>query len=120
MKKFYTAKKDVVFKNTLFSGNDLDLSSEFLSRILNKKVEVIRIENTELPVDKVMEKKKIVDVLAKIDGGYCHIELNANNMPFLHERNFSYFASIYVQRVKLGEKYEESASFIYRFDIWNE
>lgn len=38
-KSFYTARFDKVFKNVL--------SSKFLSEVMKKDIEVIRIENTE-------------------------------------------------------------------------
>ena len=89
--KFYTAKYDRVFKTVLCDEDDKELLQEFLSRLLNKKVEIIEFLRNELPVSTILEKSKIVDVLVKVDGEYTYIELNGTSPKYLHIRNYIFF-----------------------------
>ena len=89
---------------------------EFLSRILEKQITELVILNNELPIGNVLEKKKSVDVLAKVDGKYVHIELNATDPTYLHHRNFIYFSNIFSTKTKRGEDYDLKTKF-YHIDF---
>ena len=67
MSKFYTAKYDRVFKSIFCREENYHLMKEFLSRILQTKVEQLSILNNELSVGNVLEKKKSVDILVKVE-----------------------------------------------------
>ena len=108
LKKFYNLKYDLVFKNVLFDGSDLELSNHFLSKVLRKEIEVLRIENTELPNQKVSDKNKHVDVLLYTTDGYYHLEMNPKNAEYLHERNFAYACNIISQKSLKGSGFSKT------------
>lgn len=112
-KKFYTGKYDIVFKMVLCSEENKYLLQEFLSRILNKKVEVIKYLRNELPISNVNNKLRNVDLLVKADEEYIHIELNNGIGKYLHVRNYGYFTTIYNSHVKRGESYDVDTKFIH-------
>lgn len=111
--KFYTAKYDRVFKTILCDEDDKELLQEFLSRLLERKVEIIEFLRSELPVSTTEEKTKTVDVLVKVDGEYTHIELNGTSPKYLHIRNYMYFSSLYIKKVQKGEEYDLETKFIH-------
>ena len=113
MKKFYTAKTDRVFKAIFCSDENKHMMIQLLSSMLEKNITELTFLNNELSVDNVLERQKIVDVLAKVDGEYVHIELNSNAVNYLHFRNFIYFSEIYSKKTKRGEKYNFKTKFIH-------
>ena len=90
--KFYTAKIDRVFKATIANEKNKDMLEEFLSRILKKKIKIIDYLRNEHPVDTVMEKVKIVDLLVQTDEMLIHVELNN-----ILEINLKYIQKSYPQ-----------------------
>ena len=113
MKKFYTAKTDRVFKAIFCSDENKHMMIQLLSSMLEKNITELTFLNNELSVDNVLERQKIVDVLAKVDGEYVHIELNSNAVNYLHFRKFIYFSEIYSKKTKRGEKYNFKTKFIH-------
>jgi len=113
MKKFYTAKSDRVFKAIFCDEDNKHMMIKLLSSILEKEISELTFLNNELNISNVLERKKIVDVLAKVDGEYVHIELNSNAVDYLHFRNFIYFSEIYSKKTKRGEKYDYKTKFIH-------
>ena len=105
-KSFYTARYDKVFKNVLFDGSDLKLSSKFLSEVMKRDIEVIRIENTELSNRKFKDRHASVDVLLYTSDGYYHLEMNSHYTKFLNQRNFCYACNVIAQKSKKGEKFD--------------
>ncbi len=113
MQKFYTAKYDVIFKTIFCDENNNKLLKVILSEILEREVKHLIFLNKELPIKKRTEKLKIVDVLAIVDNEYVHIELNSNNLSYLHPRNLTYFCDIYATKNKRGENYNAKTKFIH-------
>jgi len=113
MKKFYTAKTDRVFKAIFCDEDNKHMMIKLLSNILEKEITELTFLNSELLVSNITERKKIVDILAKVDGEYVHIELNSNAVNYLHFRNFIYFSEIYSKKTKRGEKYDFKTKFIH-------
>ena len=102
----------MVFKNSLFKEEYLDLASKFVSQVLGYDVVIERILNVELPKEKVESKSMTVDVLLKLsDSSICLIELNPRFNKYLHQRNMAYLSTIYVQNTKMGEEYSEELTF---------
>lgn len=111
--KFYTAKYDRVFKTVLCDEDDKELLQEFLSRILERKVEIIEFLRNELSVNTTVERVKTVDVLVKVDGEYIHIELNGTSPNYLHVRNFIFFSTLFSKKTQRGEEYDLVTKFIH-------
>ena len=112
-KKFYTAKYDRVFKTIFCNEDDHTLLKELLERILKQKIESIEFLRSELPVVSTDDKSKTVDLLAKVDGKYLHVELNCSYKDYLHTRNFIYFTNIYSRKTVRGKKYDFKTKFIH-------
>ena len=112
-KKFYTAKYDRVFKTIFCNEDDHTLLKELLERILKQKIESIEFLRSELPVVSTDDKSKTVDLLAKVDGKYLHVELNCSYKDYLHTRNFIYFTNIYSRKSVRGDTYDFATKFIH-------
>lgn len=112
-KKFYTGKYDRVFKTVICDEDDKRMFQTFLSRTLKKNVEIVEFLRNELSIQNVLEKVKTVDVLAKVDNEYIHIEVNTNYNNYLHVRNFTYFSSLYSKKVLRGEEYDYRTKFLH-------
>ena len=113
--KFYTAKIDRVFKATIANEKNKDMLEEFLSRILKKKIKIIDYLRNEHPVDTVMEKVKIVDLLVQTDEMLIHVELNnilEINLKYIQKRNFIYVATDYVSLINRGENYNKKTPIL--------
>lgn len=113
MKKFYTAKYDRVFKTILCDEDNPHMMQEFLSRLLNKKIEIVKFLRNELPIRNAEEKVKTIDVLVKSENEYIHIELNTNYENWLNIRNFVYFSTVFTKKTKIGEVYDTTSKFIH-------
>ncbi len=86
MKKYYTAKYDRVFKTIFCNEDDTYLMREFLTRILERKVEEVQFLRNEIGIENVEEQVKTVDVFALVDGVYLHIEMNTGRGEEFMER----------------------------------
>ena len=111
--KFYTAKYDRVFKTIFCKEDDPSLLKEFLSRVLEKKIEKLSFLRNELEVENVEERVKTVDIFALVDGEYTHIEINTGAGEALHTRNFIYFTSLYNKKTTRGEEFDTKSKFLH-------
>ena len=101
MKKFYTAKNDLIFKTIMLEQKEL--LKEIIERIINVKVDEIIILNSEFPVTYVRSKKRIVDLLVKSKDKYINIELNSQADDEVYRiRNAKYLFNMYTERIKKG------------------
>ncbi len=110
--KFYTGRYDIVFKKIFSDIKNKELLRVFLESVLERKV--YKIELIKLDIEKryLLEKGRIVDFLAKVDGDIVHIELNSTNRPYTNLRNFSYFTSIVNNHIIRGQEYDIKTNFI--------
>ena len=113
MKKYYNGKYDVVFKAVFCDENEPELLKIFLEKILNIQIEELHFLNQELQPNDVEERKKIVDLLVKVDNEYIHVELNQIHSEYLHVRNFCYFTNIYSKHTRRGEEYDLVNEYIH-------
>ena len=106
MKKFYTAKNDLIFKTIMLEQPEL--LKEIIERIIKVKIDEIIILNSELPVTYVRSKKRIVDLLVKSKDRYINVELNSEADDEVYKiRNTTYLFNVYSERIKKGEEYIE-------------
>ena len=56
-----------------------------------------------LPVGKVIEKSKTVDLLISFNNKKVNLEINSGHYKYLNERNFCYISSVYNNEFKRGE-----------------
>lgn len=105
-KELLKPKNDIVFQ-TLFSKLNKNVTKAFLSDILE-----IEITTLNLNVDKNLAKKYpeeklgILDLRAELnDGIQCDIEIQLTQTEQIIERLLSYWARMYVEKLKRGDEY---------------
>lgn len=113
MRKFYKGKVDRVFKSIFANEDDPSLLQEFLSRLLDKKIEIIHFLKNEQPIVSVNDKTKTVDLLVKIDNEYTHLEVNTSSNLLIRTRNFNYFTNIYSRKTTRGQIYDFKTKFLH-------
>ena len=113
MRKFYKGKVDRVFKSIFANEDDPYLLQEFLSRLLDKKIEIIHFLKNEQPIVSVNDKTKSVDLLVKIDNEYTHLEVNTSSNLLIRTRNFNYFTNIYSRKTTRGQIYDFKTKFLH-------
>lgn len=113
MRKFYKGKVDRVFKSIFANEDDPSLLQEFLSRLLDKKIEIIHFLKNEQPIVSVNDKTKSVDLLVKIDNEYTHLEVNTSSNLLIRTRNFNYFTNIYSRKTTRGQIYDFKTKFLH-------
>ena len=115
-KKFYTAKKDIVFKTIFLDKNDYTLMEALLSNVLNEKVKIIEIYNNELGVKDAYERTKRVDALIKINNKMVHLELNSDFNISIKYRNYIFFEAFHSNEVRKSDKYDYQKLY-YHIDL---
>ena len=113
MSKFFTAKNDKVFKAIFSDPSDTELLETLLSLIFKKKVSNITFSNTELLKRNVVERAKIVDFIATVDGVKTHIEMNSSDQSWLHLRNLNFFSTIFSKETEVGDAYDVNTKFLH-------
>ena len=103
MKKYYTAKSDLIFQQALCLEKDKDILSWFIGKCFNQKVTDLKIETPVLPIGNVIEKQKTVDLLVSFDKRKVNLEVNSCHYRYLNDRNFSYIADVYSAQFKRGK-----------------
>ena len=103
MKKFYTLKNDLVFKNVILKDNKK--IKWFLEGIFNIKTDIYEISNCELYKDRLYIRSKTVDSIINTNYAYINIELNNNFDNGKKIRNFCYHTSYLNQLVHINDDY---------------
>jgi len=110
--KFYGGKYDAVFKNALANEENIDLLKIFLEKVLNIKINEIKLKPQELPKINIKVKTKTLDVLVKTDKETINIELNNGYYDELSTRNLAYICTIFGNSVFKGEDYDNISKHI--------
>lgn len=103
MKKFYTAKNDIVFKTVMLKHQVI--LKKIIESILGEEIESLRILNNELIVINVKSKKRVVDILLQIKNQYVNVEMNNNKEDYIHIRNRTYLFNMINESIGVGEDY---------------
>ena len=103
MKKFYTLKNDLVFKNVFLKSPKR--IKWLLDGILNMNIEIYNISNCELYKDRLYIRSKTVDSIIDTNYAYINIELNDTFNDNKKIRNFYYQTSYLNQLVHIKEDY---------------
>ena len=112
-KTWWEGKYDRVFKSVIADEDNPKMLEEFLSRVLNMKIDNIVHLRTELPVTNVIKRTKTLDLLIESNGKYIHLELNINKPTYLHNRNLCFFMDSFIKKTKRGEEYDITSDFIH-------
>ena len=108
MKKFYTLKNDLVFKNIFLKDyHKLKWLLEGIFEIigLNIDIKINNITNNELYKERLYIKSKIVDSIINTNYAYINIELNDTFNNTKKIRNFCYQTSYFNQLVHINDDY---------------
>ena len=103
MKKYYTAKSDLIFQQALCLEKDKDVLSWFVGKLFNQEVTDLIIKTPVLPIKKKIEKQKTVDLLVTFDDKIVNLEVNSCHYKHLNERNFSYITAVYNEQIQKGK-----------------
>lgn len=104
MKKYFTAKYDLIFQQALCLEKDKDLLTWFLEKIFNQKIINLEIKTPVLPIRSKIEKRKTVDLIITFEDKIVNLEVNSSHYKYLNERNFSYITAVYNSIFEKGKR----------------
>ena len=108
---------DIIFKNTF---NTTDVLKRLLEETLDLKVSEIFTANTEMPIEYVKEKRKILDLIVITDKGIINVEVNNDYKEDMYIRNFLYFCKLLGSHLKKENKnYANVTTHIQLNLTWN-
>ena len=102
-------KIDYVFKRIFgYQGNE-EITTAFLSSILNKEISNLELNcNPILEKDLLDDKVGILDIKAKIDNNInCNIEMQVIDKKNIEKRILFYWSKMYNKSISVGEDYEK-------------
>ena len=104
------ATEDVVFKNLIMESREFLII--ILEHFLGIDKEIIRnnmhLENTTLPVSNAKEKKKVTDIIVRVERNVVNLEMNASYYKGLVNRNIDYILKGKTEANFSGENYDDS------------
>ena len=104
------ATEDVVFKNLIMESREFLII--ILEHFLGINKEVIRknmhLENTVLPVSNAKEKKKVTDIIVRVENKVVNLEMNASYYKGLINRNIDYILKGKTEANFSGENYDNN------------
>lgn len=100
---------DYVFKRVVGREGSEMIATNFISLVLNEKVENINLDcNTFLDKDITDDKVGILDIKAKFGNGVtCDIEMQVVEKNDMYKRLLFYWSKLYIQNIKSGNNYNE-------------
>ncbi len=104
------ATEDVVFKNLIMESREFLII--ILEHFLGLGKEIIRknmyLENTVLPVSNAKEKKKVTDIIVRVERNVVNLEMNASYYKGLINRNIDYILKGKTEANFSGENYDDN------------
>ena len=104
------ATEDVVFKNLIMESREFLII--ILEHFLGIDKEIIRknmhLENTVLPVSNAKEKKKVTDIIVRVENKVVNLEMNASYYKGLINRNIDYILKGKTEANFSGENYDNN------------
>ena len=104
MKKI-TGLSDKMFKAIMYRNSEILMS--VLGNIFDKKITKIEYLSPELPVKKFVEKGKRLDLYLEETDSYIDIEITKDYNIYIVNRNLGYGFQIYLDSVKVSDKYKD-------------
>ena len=104
------ATEDVVFKNLIMESREflIIILEHFLG--IDKEIIInnMHLENTTLPVSNAKEKKKVTDIIVRVENKVVNLEMNASYYKGLVNRNIDYILKGKTEANFSGENYDDS------------
>ena len=102
---------DPIFKSLFQNKNFRKTLSYFLSKLTEYSesyiYENLVFLNTEIPIENYKEKKKIIDLIIKIDADTINIEANRNNNKSTILKNNSYHHRLAYEKFHSGGDFDD-------------
>ena len=98
---------DKVFKLIFGDSNHLDRTKLLISSVLKKDIDSLELLDNELIGDNRLDKINSVDLLAKIDDEYVHIEVNSSFGEVTRNRNLVFLFRVQSKQLKSGDSYRK-------------
>lgn len=108
--------KDIIFKNVFKDDANM---KRLLEEALDIKIKNLTQLNTELSIENINEKRKIVDIIAYTDKGVINVEVNNDYKVGLDNRNFLYFCKLIGSHIDKKEDYIKIDDHIQLNITWN-
>lgn len=110
--KWYSGKYDRAFKEVMLYENNRDLLTMLLEKILNVKIEELKVINNEKLVHNVHVKNQRLDLNLKTNIGKINVEVNSSQQSYIHRRNMAYLCDTYAHDILVGEEYNDNTMYI--------
>ena len=106
--KLLIPKIDVVF-HSLFRTHKEELTSNFVSSLLQNKVKIIDMDkDRNLLKEYTDEKLGILDLRTELEGGtLCNVEIQLTDKGNIIDRILYYWSRVFNQQLKTGGQYQE-------------
>ena len=104
------ATQDVVFKNLIMESPKylVIILEHFLGIDREIIIKNMHLENTELPVSNAKEKKKVTDIIVRVERNVVNLEMNASYYKGLINKNIDYILKGKTEANFSGESYNDS------------
>lgn len=110
--------------HALVNSQDKDATLWFMSQILERPMKdikkIIKIENSELKPLNLYDKGKIVDFIVSVGQDVVVVEMNNNNSGQNYIRNLFYTFHSILNKVEIGEKYDNVHGILVNLNWFNE
>ena len=99
---------DYVFKRVFTKDGQEDMLKDFLTGILNIKIDKIEIKNAELTKEHKDAKREVLDIRATINkDSLIDIEMQVKDYHNIDKRSMAYVTKMYSDQLEVGDKYEK-------------
>jgi len=100
-----TGMSDVMFKAIMYTNKNI--LSKLLEEILDIKINNIEYLNSEIPLKKIIEKGKRLDLYIETTDTYVDVEVSIKPSKYIINRNLSYAFLMYCQTIEKGNSYDQ-------------
>lgn len=114
--KMEVLNNDIIFKNIF---NVKETIKRLLEETLELKVKEVYLANTEMPVEKINERRKILDLVVYTEKEVINVEVNNAYKKDLYIRNFLYFCKLISSNLEKSKDYTKLGKHIQLNLTWN-
>lgn len=114
--KMEVLNNDIIFKNIF---NVKETIKRLLEETLELKVKEVYLANTEMPVEKIKERRKILDLVVYTEKEVINVEVNNAYKKDLYIRNFLYFCKLISSNLEKSKDYTKLGKHIQLNLTWN-
>ena len=115
-KNMEVLNNDIIFKNVF---NAKETLKRLLKETLDLNVKDVYLASTEMPVEKINEKRKILDLVVYTEKEVINVEVNNAYKEDLYIRNFLYFCKLISSNLQKTKDYTKLQKHIQLNLTWN-